>query len=41
MDAVDASIDRRKQIGADVPVGASAPDFPFFVVHLIETVYHP
>ena len=30
MDAVDASIDRRKQIGADVPVGASAPRFPIF-----------
>ena len=30
MDNVDASIDRRKQIGADVPVGASAPRFPMF-----------
>ena len=30
MDAVDVSIDWRRQIGADVPVGASGPRFPMF-----------
>ena len=30
MDAVDVSIDWRRQIGSDVPVGASAPRFPMF-----------
>ena len=30
MDAVDASIGWHRQIGADVPVGASGPRFPMF-----------
>ena len=30
MDAVDASIDWRRKIGADVPVDASGPRFPMF-----------
>ena len=30
MDAVDVSIDWCRQIGSDVPVGASAPQFPMF-----------